>query len=94
MPVLILGCAASTETVYAVPSISVLLETICGSDRLAARADETGQQTRPLVWRIMKAILSVVTSSAAMIRSPSFSREIESRTTMNWPSSVQYGQPS
>lgn len=34
----------------------------------------------------MKAICSVVTSSAAMIRSASFSRPGSSRTTMNWPS--------
>ena len=38
-----------------------------------------------LVCRIMKAIFSVVTSSAAIIRSPSFSRSAESRTTMNSP---------
>jgi len=50
-------------------------------------AEDTGQQIRPLVCRIMKAILSVVTSSAAQIRSPSFSREVVSRTTMNSPSS-------
>lgn len=36
----------------------------------------------------MKAIFSGVTSSAAMIRSPSFSRERSSRTTMNSPFSV------
>lgn len=38
-----------------------------------------------LVCLIMKAIFSVVTSCAAMIRSPSFSRSVESRTTMNSP---------
>ena len=37
----------------------------------------------------MKAIFSGVTSSAAMIRSPSFSRERSSRTTMNSPFSVE-----
>ena len=38
-----------------------------------------------LVHRIIKAIFSVVTSSAAMMRSPSFSREGESRTMINSP---------
>ena len=38
-----------------------------------------------LEWRIMKAICSVVMSSAAQMRSPSFSRSVESRTTMNSP---------
>lgn len=33
----------------------------------------------------MKAIFSVVMAEAAMMRSPSFSREGESRTTMNSP---------
>jgi len=38
-----------------------------------------------LVQRTIKAIFSTVTSSAAMMRSPSFSRSVESRTTMNSP---------
>ena len=42
-------------------------------------------ETIYLVHRIIKAIFSVVTSSAAMMRSPSFSREGESRTIMNSP---------
>jgi len=33
----------------------------------------------------MKAIVSVVMSSAAIMRSPSFSRSVESSTTMNSP---------
>lgn len=40
---------------------------------------------RPLEWRIMKAIFSAVTSWAGMMRSPSFSREGESRTMMKFP---------
>ena len=50
--------------------------------------EEMGQQIRPLVYLIIKPIFSVVMSSAAMIRSPSFSREMESRTIMKWPCSV------
>ena len=38
-----------------------------------------------LVCLIINAIFSVVTSSAAMMRSPSFSRSCESSTTMNSP---------
>ena len=44
-----------------------------------------GVQIRPEVCRIMNAIFSVVMSEAAMMRSPSFSREGESSTTMNSP---------
>lgn len=40
---------------------------------------------RPLEWRIMKAIFSVVTSWAAIMRSPSFSREGESSTIIKLP---------
>lgn len=44
-----------------------------------------GVQMRPEVWRIMKAILEGVRWAQDMIRSPSFSREGESRTMMNSP---------
>jgi len=49
------------------------------------REGESGAQIRPEVCRIMKAILEGVRSEAEMIRSPSFSRERSSRTTMNSP---------
>lgn len=42
-------------------------------------------QIRPEVWRIMKAIFSGLMSWAAMIKSPSFSREMSSRTMMKSP---------
>jgi hypothetical protein len=44
-----------------------------------------GAQIRPDVYRIMKANFSGVISEAAIMRSPSFSRERSSRTTMNSP---------
>lgn len=44
-----------------------------------------GGRARYLVHLTMNAIFSVVRSSAAMIRSPSFSRSVESRTMMNSP---------
>jgi hypothetical protein len=49
------------------------------------REGERGAQIRPEVCRIMKAILEGVRSEAAMMMSPSFSRERSSRTTMNSP---------
>ena len=49
------------------------------------RWEGRGVHIKPLVYLIMKAIFSVVTSSAAMIRSPSFSRSVESSTTMKLP---------
>lgn len=44
-----------------------------------------GAQIKPDVYRIMKAIFSGVISEAAIMRSPSFSRERSSRTMMNSP---------
>ena len=82
------GSAESTETVYAVRLGSVFSLTICGRSRWDARWEGSGVQTRPLVCLIMKAICSVEISSAAMTRSPSFSRSVESRTTTNSPSPV------
>lgn len=51
------------------------------------REEDTGVHIRPLVCRIMNAIFSVVMSEAAIIRSPSFSRDMLSRTMMNSPCS-------
>jgi len=42
-------------------------------------------QIMPEVWRTMKAIWEGVMALAAMMRSPSFSREGESRTTRKEP---------
>src|SRR4051794_30843904 len=42
-------------------------------------------QITPLVWRIMNAIASGVMASAAMIRSPSFSRSASSTTITSSP---------
>lgn len=53
-----------------------------GSENMTAGWSE---RRTDLEWRTMKAIFSVVTASAAMMRSPSFSRSVESRTMMNSP---------
>lgn len=49
------------------------------------REGGSGAQIRPEEWRIMKDIFAVVRAEAAMMRSPSFSREGESRTMMKEP---------
>lgn len=78
---------ASIESVYAVRlgSSFSLGATMSGRSRESARWDVMGVQIRPEVWRTMKDILAGVMSSAAMMRSPSFSREVSSITTMNSP---------
>jgi hypothetical protein len=79
------GDSASTDIVYAVRFGSWFADTICGRLRDSQREGESGAQIRPLVCRIMKAIFWGVRSEAAIIRSPSFSRDRSSRTTMNSP---------
>ena len=71
---------ASTETVNAVRRLSVFAATIRGIWSSSRRSPTTGMQITPLVCRTMKAIASGVTRSAAMIRSPSFSRSASSTT--------------
>ena len=52
---------------------------------MSQREEGMGVQIRPEVWRIMKDIFEGVRQEAAIIRSPSFSRVGESRTTMKSP---------
>ena len=79
MPVVV-PWRASTDTVNAVRWLSVLSATISGSRSSSSRLPSTGMQITPLVWRIMNAIASGVMASAAMMRSPSFSRSASSTT--------------
>ena len=69
----------------AVRCTSVLWATISGSRSSSSRSPSIGMQITPLVWRIMNAIVSGVTISAAMMRSPSFSRSASSTTTTSSP---------
>ena len=62
-----------------------LSSTISGRPSASARASSRETQTTPEVWRIMKAMRSVVILSAAAIKSPSFSRSSSSITTTNSP---------
>ena len=67
---------------------SVLSATISGMRSSSSRCPSTGMQITPLVWRIMKAIVSGVIFSAAMMRSPSFSRSASSTTITISPRSM------
>ena len=71
----------STLTVNAVRCTSVLAVTMSGRSSCSTRSGVSGTQMRPDVWARKKAIFSGVTASAAMIRSPSFSRSSSSTTT-------------
>src|SRR5438270_69549 len=79
---------ASTDTVNAVRFDSVFCSTICGSWSWSSRSPVIGWQMIPLVWRIMKASFSGVAFSAAMIRSPSFSRFSSSATITSSPAAM------
>ena len=80
MPVVV-PWRTSTLTVNAVRMRSVLSATISGRSSSRARSAVIGAQMTPEVWRRKKAIFSGVATSAAMIRSPSFSRSSSSTTT-------------
>src|SRR5689334_6615130 len=81
----VVSALASTDTVKAVRWDSVLSATINGMRSSSRRVPTTGRQITPLVCRTMKAMPSGVIFSAAMIRSPSFSRSASSTTTTNSP---------
>ena len=65
---------ASTETVNAVPNLSWLFSTMRSRPSRWARSLESGAQMRPRPCVAIKLTASGVQCSAAMIRSPSFSR--------------------
>src|SRR3712207_6005078 len=71
---------ASMETVKAVPMREELWVTICGTSRRSTISSAIGKQMSPLPCVAMKLMSSGVTSSAAMVRSPSFSRSSSSQT--------------
>ncbi len=77
---------ASTETENAVPSGAVLSLTMFGICSASSRSESIGTQIRPPPSLRMKLIASGVTFSAAITRSPSFSRSSSSMTTTILPS--------
>ena len=82
MPV-VTPLAASMETVNAVLCCARLSATISGKFNCRACASVSGMQIRPRPCVAIKLIASGVTKSAAMMRSPSFSRSSSStRTTI------------
>ena len=76
----------STVTVNGVPSIDVLSCTWCGKSSSSQRLSVTGAQSTPRAFLSMKFTFSGVIFSAAMMRSPSFSRSSSSTTITNLPS--------
>src|SRR5438093_1816338 len=76
---------ASTLTVKAVPRRASFRETICGSSSSCRRSAVIGTQITPLAYFLMKATSSAVASSAAIVRSPSFSRSSSSTTMTIFP---------
>jgi hypothetical protein len=71
--------------VKAVRWASVLSWTINGMSSSSRRSPVSGVQMTPEVWRTKNVMFSGVAASAAMIRSPSFSRSSSSTTTMISP---------
>ncbi len=84
MPV-VTPSAASMLTVKLVWNWAVLACTIGARPRSAARVRVSGRHTRPRPWVTMKLMSLAFTSSAAMIRSPSFSRSSSSTMTTMRP---------
>mmetsp|Transcript_13301 Transcript_13301/g.32475 ORF Transcript_13301/g.32475 Transcript_13301/m.32475 type:complete len:203 (-) Transcript_13301:1866-2474(-) len=77
---------ASTVTVKAVPFGSSLFCNIGGSPSSSIRSPSIAMQMTPLEYLTIFAISSGVQASAAIIRSPSFSRSMSSTTTTIFPS--------
>ena len=76
---------ASTVIVNAVAIGAVFSDTIMPSLRSSRRSPVIGTQMRPRPWVAMKFTASGVALSAAMTRSPSFSRSSSSTTRMIRP---------
>ncbi|MNQ71979.1 hypothetical protein D3C85_866690 [compost metagenome] len=85
MPV-VTPSAASMDTVNLVPKPEPLRCTISGRPRRSQRSRSIGMQIRPRACLAMKLMSSARTHSAAMIRSPSFSRSSSSMrmTILPW----------
>src|SRR6476661_1994912 len=79
---------ASTLTVYAVRYSSGLLSAIGGRSSWSTRSPGSATQINPPARLIMKLISSGVTSCAAQIRSPSFSRSSSSATMTSLPAAM------
>ena len=87
MPVLVTPFA-SIGTQNAVSCRAVFFSTICGMSSSISRSSVIGMQIRPRPCVAMKLIASGVIFSAAIVRSPSFSRSSSSTTTIIRPSRI------
>ncbi len=76
---------ASIETVKAVPNVAVFSEACGGSCSSSTLSGVRARQIRPRACVAMKLITCGVTFSAAMTRSPSFSRSSSSTKMMHFP---------
>ena len=70
--------AASIETVKLVVNCASFLSTIKGNFKISQRSADIGIQIRPRPCVAMKLMASGVTFSAAIMKSPSFSRSSSS----------------
>src|SRR5437763_7295941 len=77
----VVPCRKSTLMVNAVRWLSVLAATMSGRSSSSMRSPVIGTHMSPEVWVRKKAMFSGVAASAAMMRSPSFSRSSSSTTT-------------
>src|ERR1035438_10255315 len=77
--------AASMDSVKAVPRRAVFLADIGGNARASQISGLSGRQMSPRACLAMKLMTSGVTFSAAMVRSPSFSRSSSSTITSILP---------
>jgi hypothetical protein len=79
---------ASIDTHIGVPRREELSVTTSGISSASSRSGVIDRQSRPRAWVIMKLTASGVTRSAAMVRSPSFSRSSSSTTTIIPPARI------
>src|ERR1035438_1797999 len=79
---------ASMDSVNAVPKFEVFSADMGGRRRWSRRSSVMARQTRPRPYLAMKLMASGVIFSAAMVRSPSFSRSSSSMTTIMRPARI------
>ena len=81
-------CLASIGTHIGVSRRDELSDTASGISSASSRSGVIARQSSPRAWVIMKLTASGVTRSAAIVRSPSFSRSSSSTTTIIPPARI------
>ena len=87
MPVLVVALA-SIDTQNAVSKRELFCETISGTSSASSLSGVIGRQINPRPCRAMKLTASGVIFSAAIVRSPSFSRSSSSTTIIILPARI------